>query len=42
LGDEKTTLTPGGQCTSTFNFEALHKKPIGEYTIALIGTSGSL
>jgi len=32
----------GGQGTSTLNVKALHKTPIAEYTIAVIGTIGSL
>ena len=32
----------GGQGTSTLNVKALHKTPIGGYTIAVMGTSGSL
>src|SRR5207253_11118825 len=36
------TLTSGGQGTSTLNVRALHKTPIGSYTITVTGASGSL
>ncbi len=39
---KKIALTPGGQGTSTVNVKTLHKTPIGRYTIAVVGTSGSL
>ncbi len=42
LGTSSVTLTSGGQGTSTLSVRALHKTPIGGYTITVTGTSGSL
>src|SRR5467141_4450210 len=42
LSSSSITLTPGGQSTSTVNVRALHKTPIGAYTITVTATSGSL
>src|SRR5256712_3776405 len=42
LSTSSVTLTSGGQGTSILNVRALHKTPIGGYTVTVTGTSGSL
>jgi len=42
LSSSSVTLTPGGQGTSTLNVRAVHKTPIGAYTITVTATSGSV
>src|SRR2546428_7036403 len=42
LSTSSVTLTSGGQGTSILNVRALHKTPIGAYTLTVTGTSGSL
>src|SRR3989449_2350796 len=42
LSSSSVTLTSGGQGTSILNVRALHKTPIGAYTITVTATSGSL
>ena len=42
LSGSSVTLTSGGQGTSTLSVRALHKTPIGGYTITITGTTGSL
>jgi len=42
FSSSSVTLTSGGQGTSTLNVRALHKTPIGSYTITVTGASGSL
>jgi len=42
FSSSSVTLTSGGQGTSTLNMRALHKTPIGSYTITVTGVSGAL